>query len=77
MLGVDELIQLYGERNLADPQAPTALRAAAQAKLAAIDGQNTEQQKTRLGGLAKAFAEAQQTGLAQLVQQYIDKHLGK
>jgi len=76
VLGADELAQHYGENNLEDPKALAELREAAKAKLAAIDGQDHGQQRTRLSMLAKVFTETQQTGLAQLVQRYIDKHLG-
>lgn len=75
-LGVDELTALYGERNLADAAQTIALRDAARSRLAAIDGQTAGVQRQRLQALARAFQEAQQPGLAKLVQDYIGKNLG-
>jgi hypothetical protein len=75
VLDVDQLVQLHGEHNLADAAAVTALRSAAQQRLAAIDADTKGPQRTRLTSLAKALAEAQQPALAQLVQRYIDDHL--
>lgn len=77
VFGVDELIQLYGENNLADAKAATALREAARTRLTELDSQDQGQQRARLSLLAKAFRESQQAGLADLVQRYIDTHLSK
>ncbi len=74
-LGVDDLVQLYSERNLEDSQTPKALQNAARERLQKIDGQNHDQQRARLESLSKAFADSQQAGLSQLVKQYVDKHL--
>jgi len=74
--GVDDVVALYGERNLGDAKAATALRDAARAKLAEFDAQTAAQQRQRLQALAQAFADAQQDGLSQIVREYIQKHLG-
>jgi hypothetical protein len=76
VLALDELVALYGERNLGDAKATMSLRDAARAKLAELDAQTAEQQRTRLQALAQAFAGAQQEGLARLVQDYIRQRLG-
>jgi hypothetical protein len=75
VLGVDELVQLYGKDNLEDEKGAMALREAASAKLAAIAAMTKDEQRTRLGSLAKAFADADQPALAKLVQDYIAQHL--
>lgn len=75
-LGVEALVRLYGEANVQDSAAVQALRDAAKKQLAAIDGESHGQQRLRLQLLAKAFGEASQPGLAQIVQRYIDTHLG-
>lgn len=75
-LGVDDVVALYGERNLGDAKATLALRDAARAKLAEFDAQAAGQQRQRLQALAQAFADAQQDGLGRLVREYIQKHLG-
>jgi hypothetical protein len=75
-LGVDELIALYGERNLGDAAATTALREQARSKLAAIDALSADQQRMRLRAMERAFGESRQPGLAKLVQEYIGKNLG-
>jgi hypothetical protein len=73
--GVDGLLQTYGEQNLEDKQAPTGLRATADAALAAIVERETGAQRKRLDQLATTFRGAQMEGLAALVQKYIDHHL--
>jgi hypothetical protein len=74
--GVDELVALYGERNLADPAATTMLREQARARLAAVDALSADQQRQRLRAMERAFVDARQPGLAKLVQDYIGKNLG-
>lgn len=75
VLGVDEMIQLYGEHNLEDKATPMALRQAAAEKLAAIDGKNHGAQRARLDQLSKAFQAAAQEDLAKLVQEYVQRNL--
>lgn len=75
-LGVDDVVALYGERNLGDAKATTALRDAARAKLAELDAATAAQQRQRLQALAQAFADAQQDGLSRIVREYIQKNLG-
>lgn len=75
-LGVDEVASLYGEHNLGDPAAATALREQAKSKLAAIDASSADQQRQRLRAMERAFGESRQPGLAKLVQEYIGKNLG-
>jgi hypothetical protein len=77
VLGVDALVESFGSANL-DHEAGAAckrLRDAAGTRLAELDRAEREQQRTRLVDLANAFTAADQGGLGQLVQQYIDRHL--
>ena len=76
VLGVEDLFTLYGEKNLDDLAAVQALRQQAQARLAAIDGAQQGSQRQSLEALAKALGDAQQTGLAGVVQDYVKRHLG-
>ena len=75
VLGVDALVESFGSANLDDEAGCKRLREAAGARLAELDRAEREQQRTRLVDLAKAFTAADQGGLGQLVQQYIDRHL--
>lgn len=75
-LGVEDVVALYGERNLGDAKATMALRDAARGKLAEFDAQSAVQQRQRLQALAQAFADAQQDGLSRIVRDYIQKNLG-
>ncbi|MDO8349293.1 MAG: hypothetical protein Q7T30_03580, partial [Planctomycetota bacterium] len=76
VLGVDDLVALYGEHNVEDLAGCKALRAAAQQRLDEIDGAQHGVQRTRLEALGKALAAAQQPELAAAVQDYVQRHLG-
>lgn len=75
-LGVDDLVALYGEHNLADAAATKALQEQARTRLAAIDALTADLQRQRLGAMTRAFDEARQPGLAKLVQDYIGRNFG-
>jgi len=73
--GVDELIALYGERNVEDLAGALALQVKARERLLAIDKATYEVQRTRLVALADAFGSVQQPALQKLVTDYIARHL--
>ncbi|HEX5054054.1 MAG TPA: FHA domain-containing protein [Planctomycetota bacterium] len=75
--GVDKVTALFGENDLEDPAATTALRDAALAQLQKIDQAEQGAQRERLDKLATALASSEQTALAALVQQYVERHLPK
>lgn len=73
--GVDQLVELYGESNVEDLAAQRALRARAAERLAVFDRKTFRAQRDRLEMLAEAFASASEPDLAQMVEQYIERHL--
>ena len=74
-LGVDEVLALYGDGNLDNKGAVLAMRDTARDRLQKIDDGSRDQQRARLQQLAKVFVEAQQPALAQLIEQYVGRHL--
>lgn len=74
--GVDRLHELYGENNMQDRSAAAALREQASDRLAALDAAEQEALRERFENLGTAFSEAGQPGLAKLVQDYVERHLG-
>jgi hypothetical protein len=75
-VGADELLALYGKQNFEGPGVLGELQTRARERLDAIDGARREAQKKRLGDLADAFSSARQEALEQMVQKYIEQHLG-
>lgn len=74
--GVESLLATYGEKNLDDPSALQALRAAALERLQALDNGNRGADRARLEQLTKVFADAQQPVLAKWIEDYVARHLG-
>jgi hypothetical protein len=70
------LRERYGEQNLPDPQAVATLQETATTGLRAIEQQQAERKRERLEAMATAFTDAQQQGLADLVRDYVRRHLG-
>ena len=70
-LGLDDLVERYGERHLADADAVKALRQQVQAAIAAIDRAAHDAERARLLDLAKSFTEAGKTSLAKAVDDYV------
>lgn len=75
VLGIDEVVALYGEANLEDAESARSLRERASQRLQEIDGARQGAEKQRLEALAKAFGAAQQPGLAKVVEAYVARHL--
>ncbi len=73
---IDELLHVYGDHNLEDPAALTAMRSRAAARLAQLDDQRATDQRQRLDKMAAVFDQASQPGLAQLVRDYVKNELG-
>ncbi|MFK7739327.1 MAG: FHA domain-containing protein [Planctomycetota bacterium] len=73
--GVDELVGLYGERNLKGIEGIAELRGTAEERLAALDRTTHTAQRERLTELSDAFATAAKPGLAKIVRAYMDEHL--
>jgi uncharacterized membrane-anchored protein YjiN (DUF445 family) len=73
--GIDDLVARFGEANLEDAAGTLALRERAETRLQAIDAAEVGVRRQRLQDLAKAFADSQQTGLAQVVESYVQQHL--
>lgn len=69
--GLDELVALYGENNVEGAEAIAELRKRAKARLDTLDAAARGAEQARLQALAKAFTDAQQPGLAKLIQDYL------
>jgi hypothetical protein len=74
--GVDEVLSRYGEHNVEDLPLAQQLREQASQRLAAMATAEHDSQRARLEAMAKALAGAQQQGLAGVVQDYVNRHLG-
>lgn len=72
---IDRLRAAYGERNLEDPDGVAAMRERAAGRLAQLDSQRMADAEKRLTAMAKAFEEAQQQGLSNLVRDYLKQRL--
>lgn len=73
--GVEQLVALYGEHNVADLAGARALQAKAKQRLVAVDQATHEVQRTRLIALAEAFGSVQEPALQKIVTDYITRHL--
>ncbi len=71
--GAEELVQRYGEHNLEGRAALRELEQQAKARLAELDAAARKAQRANLEAMAQAFRDAQQTALADLVQNYIGR----
>ena len=75
--GIDRLLQTYGADGLPDAQGTQTMRARAAQRLAQLDGQRAQDMRLRLELMAKAFDEAKQPGLANLVRDYVTQRFTK
>ena len=74
--GIEQLITDYGKNNIEGRERVEELRTAAMAQLEAIDATTHGAMVKRLDDLAKAFRDAGELGLAELVEGYKERHLG-
>ena len=74
---IDRLLMSYGELGLPDAQSAKAMRERSQQRLSQLDGQRAQEMRQRLELMAKAFEEAKQPGLANLVRDYVTQRFSK
>ena len=74
---IDRLLMSYGDDGLPDAQSAKAMRDRSQQRLSQLDGQRAQDMRQRLELMAKAFEEAKQPGLANLVRDYVTQRFSK